>query len=257
MYNAIYCEFLKLKKSNFYLVLVLLTCFFPVMLCLGWLGEGDVVTWNVYIGLVEEMGIIMINLTMYALICAYIYTREFSCNTAQTLFAYPIGRIKIFISKFIVITIMIVCVTFFQMLLTILGGLLLPHEALTREILLGHLRINFYTLIYQYAIIPIAIFIALLSKNVIMPMIYGGLLTVSNLFLLSSGNKIIVNYIPSFYPILILKNSLKTLGKGETSTKVIDNAGLILPNLSIGIAIFTFIIGISLCIIYYLKADID
>ncbi|WP_298841387.1 hypothetical protein [Clostridium sp.] len=37
---------------------------------------------------------------------------------------------------------------------------------------------------------------------------------------------------------------------------VIDNLGVILPNLSIGIAILTFIIEISLCIIYYLKADI-
>ena len=152
---------------------------------------------------------------------------------------------------------MIVCVTLFQILLTFLGGLLLPHEELTREILLGHLRINFYALMYQYAIIPIAIFIALASKNTIMPMVYGGLLTVSNIFLLSSGKKIIFDCVPSLYPILILENSLKTLGKGKTVKIAIDNSGVILPNLSIGIAILTFIIGISLCIIYYLKADIE
>jgi len=257
MYNAIYCEFLKLKKSNFYLILVLLTCFFPVMLCLGWLGQGKFVIWNYYVSQMENVTFTLINVTMYALISAYIYTREFSCNTAQTLFTYPIGRIKIFISKFIVITTLIVFITLFQTLLTFLGGLLLPHEELTREILLGHLRMNFYGLMYQYAIIPIAIFIALLSKDVIMPMVYGGLLTVSNLFLLSSGRKIILECVPSLYPIIILSQSFKTSDKKDMAKMAIDKSGVILPNLSIAIAILTFIVGISLCIAYYLKADID
>ena len=257
MYNAIYCEFLKLKKSYFYLVLLLLTCFMPAILCFGWLIEGRSVSWNFYINQVEEMAFILINIAMYSLISAYIYTREFSCNTAQTLFSYPVGRIKIFISKFIVIISVMFFITTFQILLTFLGGLLLPHEVLTKEILLGHLRINLYALAFQYAILPIAIFIALLSRNVIMQMVYGGLLTVSNIFLLNSGKKAIIDCVPTLYPMVILNNSIKTSGKGEMAKTVIDNSGVILPNISIAIAILTFIVGISLCIIYYSKADID
>jgi len=257
MYNAIYCEFLKLKKSYFYLVLVLVTCFLPVTLFLGWLGQGKFVTWNKYINQVESMTFTLTNISMYALISAYVYTREFSCNTAQTIFSYPISRTKIFLSKFIVIIAVTFCMMVFQLLLTFLGGLLLPHETLTKEILLGHVRMNFYALMYQYAIIPIAIFIALLSKNVIMPMVYGGLLTMSNLFILSFGKKFIVDCIPSIYPILILTKSVKYSGKGETTKIVIDNSGAILSNLNITIAISTFIIGMLICIIYYLKADVD
>ena len=152
MYNAIYCEFLKLKRSNFYLVLLLLTCFFPLMLCLGWLAQGQFVMWNKYISQVENISVVMINLTMYALIAAYIYVREFSCNTAQTLFAYPIGRVKIFISKFIVITIMIVCVTLFQILLTFLGGLLLPHEELLLASTFGEISANNFTEFFPFFI---------------------------------------------------------------------------------------------------------
>ena len=132
-------------------------------------------TWNKYLFQVEQMSFIITNIAMFVLIAAYIYTREFSCNTANILFTYPMSRIKIFMSKLIVILVITLCITVLQILLTVLGGLLLPHEALTREILLGHLKMNLYALIFQYAILPIAIFIALLSRNVIMPMVYGNM----------------------------------------------------------------------------------
>lgn len=257
MYNAIYCEFLKLKKSYFYIVLALLVSFLPATLFLGWLRQGQYVTWNDYILQVESMTFMVVNIVMYAMIASHVFSREFSCNTAQTLYSYPISRIKVFISKFIVIIVIIFSMMLLEILLTILGGMMLPHEELTKEILLGHLKINLYGLIYSYSILPLAIFIALLSRNIIAPIVYGGGVTVINLFILGSGDKSIMDYIPSMYPLVILFDSLKKVGKGESEKIIIESSGVILPNLSITIAVITFIVGIALCVGYYFKADID
>lgn len=256
MFNAIYCEFLKLKKSYFYLVLAAITCFFPILLCLGWGAQGAFVTWNKYIFQVEQMSFMFINIAMYTLISSYIYTREFSCNTANSMFSYPISRTKIFMSKFIVILLITLSITVLQILLTALGGLLLPHEELTKQILLSHLRINLYALLFQYVLLPIAIFISLLSRNVIMPMVYGGLVTVANMFAIGFKNNSISEYIPIIYPIKILFNSFKS-SKVDMGKMVIVNSREILSNTSIIIAISTFVIGMLLCIIYYSKEDID
>lgn len=257
MYNAIYCEFLKLKKSYFFLVLALLVSFFPALLCVGWLGQGAYVRWNRYIFQVESMTFLFINVAMYAMISSYIFSREFSCNTAQTVYSYPVSRTKIFIAKFIVVVIITLFMMILQLLLTILGGMILPHEGLTKEIILGHLRINFYALIFQYAILPIAIFISLLSRNIIMPLVYGGLVTVVNASVTGLEVKYILEYVPLMFPLEILFNSLKSASKGDRDNIIFTGSGVALPNLSIIIAVVTFIIGISLCIGYYFKADID
>ncbi|MHC1685134.1 MAG: ABC transporter permease [Clostridiaceae bacterium] len=257
MYNAIYCEFLKLKKSNFFIVLALMVSFFPGVLCAGWLAQGQYVTWNHYILQAESMAFILINAAMYAVIASYIFSREFSCNTAQTLYSYPVSRIKIFIAKFLVIIIIIFFMMVIQLLLTILGGMILPHEEVTKEIILAHLKVNSYALIFQFDILPIAIFISLLSRNIIAPIVYGGLVTVTNACVMGAGVKTIMDYVPSMYPILILFNSFKTVVNGESESTVFIESGLTLPSLSYTIAFITFMIGVSLCIGYYYKADID
>jgi len=256
MYNVIVCEFLKLKKSYFYLIIVGLICFPPGFLVLGWLMQDDAfVTWNHYIIQAEQMSFMFVNVLIFSVIPGYIYTRENSYNTASTLYSYPISRTKIFGAKMIVISFLMLCIMVLQPLLTILGGLLLSHETLTKEIFLSHLRIHVYALLYHYAILPVAIIIGLLSKNVILPMVYGGVVILVNIFSMGMGMKGI-DYIPTMYPISVLFNSIEYIGTGRQEAIIIPT-GTTLPNVSIIIAVLTFIIGISLCTFYHLKTDID
>ena len=253
MFNLVYCEFLKLKKSHLFLSLAVLTLLVPVLLYIKWHGDHNIIIWDVYLFQEQTATTALINLPMYAFISSYIYTREFSYNTAQTLFSYPISRVKIFISKFIVIITLTSCIMVLQLLFTVFAGLILPHETLTKGILLSHLRLNLYILVAQYAILPIAIFIAQVSRNIIMPMVYGVIMTVFNICLpqLKVG---IIDYIPSTYPIQIMINSFKTnIYRQEI---MIINNSVPLANVSILIGALTFVIGISLCIIHYLKTDI-
>lgn len=257
MYDAIYCEFLKLKRSYFYLVIFLIALFFPGTLCLGWLGQGSHVYWDKYIYQVEQMNFLFMNLSMYALIASYIFSREFSYNTSNTLFSYPLSRIKVFVSKFIVIILIIMATIVIQLALTLLTGLFLPHDALTTDIIINHLKLNGCILLFEIAILPIAIFISLLTKNVIGPIIYSGLATLINMFLVSFADQSISEKIPFIYPLNILTSAVKSVGKGELGKFVIDASSIQLSCTVIIIAILTFLIGMSLSIVYYVKSDIN
>ncbi|QAA30498.1 ABC transporter permease [Clostridium manihotivorum] len=257
MYDAVYCEFLKLKKSYFYLVIFLITLFFPGTLCLGWLGQGSHVYWDKYIYQVEQMNFLFMNLAMYAIIASYIFSREFSYNTSNTLFSYPLSRVKVFVSKFIVIILIITATIILQLALTLLTGLLLPHDALTIDIIINHLKLNGCILIFEIAILPIAIFISLLTKNVIGPVIYSGLATLINMFLVSFADKSMSEKIPFIYPLNILTSAVKEVGKGELGRLVVDASSIQLPYTVMIISALTFVIGMTLSIVYYVKADIN
>ncbi|MCM3767265.1 ABC transporter permease [Neobacillus niacini] len=252
MYNVMYCEFLKLKKSYFYLLLLIGICFFPALMCLGWLGQGAYVYWNRYIFQVEQMTYLFSGTILYVLIAAYIYSREFSCGAANTLFSYPVSRAKIFMAKFIIIVLFIFGAIILQLLLTILGGLLLPHEPLTMAIMEEHLKINLLVLLLQCSLLPVAILITLLSRNIIMPIIYGAFVTIVNVCIMGLNLDSVAKYIPTLYPITTLFHSFTTDSQGK-----MEFVHFTLSNYSISIAAITFIVSMALCIIYYLKTDID
>ncbi|MBX4270457.1 ABC transporter permease [Clostridium estertheticum] len=253
MFNLIYCEFLKLKKSYLFLALAIIILLPPILLYIKYHAEYNLIIWDTY--LLQEEGCMtaLINLPMYVFISSYIYTREFSYNTAQTLFSYSITRTKIFISKFLTIITITSCIMILQLLFAVLAGALLPHEALTKSIILDHLKMNIYILFAQYAILPIAIFIAQVSRNMILPMVYGGIITTFNMCVPQLKVRII-EYLAITYPIQIMNNSFKT-NIYRQDIMIINNS-IPLPSVSIMLAISTFIIGITMCITYYLKTDI-
>ncbi|MBW9154546.1 ABC transporter permease [Clostridium estertheticum] len=252
MFNLIHCEFLKLKKSYLFLTIAIIILLPPILIYIKYHAEYNLIIWDMYL-LQEEGCMTLINLPMYVFISSYIYTREFSYNTAQTLFSYSITRTKIFISKFLTIITMTSCIMILQLLFAVLAGLLLPHEALAKRIIIDYLKMNIYILFAQYAILPIAIFIAQVSRNMILPMVYGGIITVFNMCVpqIKSG---IIEYLAITYPIQIMTNSFKT-NIYRQDIMIINNS-IPLPSVSIVLAISTFIIGITMCIAYYLKNDI-
>ncbi|MCB2353741.1 ABC transporter permease [Clostridium estertheticum] len=253
MFNLIYCEFLKLKKSYLFLTIAIIILIPPILIYIKYHAEYKLIIWDMYLFQEEISTTGLINLPMYAFISSYIYTREFSYNTAQTLFSYSITRTKIFISKFLTIITMTSCIMILQLLFAVLAGLLLPHEALAKRIIIDYLKMNIYILVAQYAILPIAIFIAQVSRNIILPMVYGGIITVFNMCVpqIKSG---IIGYLPFTYPIQIMNNSFKT-NIYRQDIMIINNS-IPLSSVSIMLAISTFIIGITMCITYYLKTDI-
>lgn len=271
MLNAIYCEFLKLKRSKFYLFLLIVTCLFPVLSCSNFLesilsGTNYTMHWTSYIFQAWQFTPCFLTIPVSTLIVSYIFTKEFHFKTMSTLFCYPLSKIKVFFSKLIASGILIAFFIFFQFLLVILIGLLLKHDELTSQIFFTYLKINLYELFCIYAILPIALLISLICKNLIVPLVYSFIISLANMYIsiciinmsrfkpnstvsfLYSNQ----NYFVTYYPELVFQNCVK-------SVKTIMNIRLNsvpMYTSSIFIALIVFTIGIVLCLLYYSKCEI-
>lgn len=259
MFDVIYCELAKLRRSYFFLLILGVICFFPVTLFIGWLGMGQHIEWNNYLLQIEQINVMFINLSLFAITAAYIFTREYTGNTAQALFTYPASRTKIFAAKYLVVTVISSVAILLEVLLVFAFGLLLPHDPLTVDILLGHLRINCFMLIYVNALLPLAVLISILCRNIILPIVCTGLATVLNMMALGIRNikslEAVHQFLPTIYTFDILSNSFR--GDGTNKGIIIVKSGVYLYGAPNFIAAAIFIVGILLCLYFYNKADID
>ena len=130
MFNIIYSEFIKLKKSY-----ILIIALFSGVLMPGIQFVADMASHrNELVALTERVGfledrivdidrisVLFVYIIIFCLIAAYVFSREYTDKTANILYAYPISRIKIFFGKLITIYILIVFVYIIQILTTYLG----------------------------------------------------------------------------------------------------------------------------------------
>ncbi|MFL0249489.1 ABC transporter permease [Clostridium neuense] len=264
MYNVIYCEFLKIKKSHFYLSLIFIVSILPIGITLL-ASKGNSLRNGInYIFLIEQASFNFLTIPLSTLIAAYIFTREFSFKTMSNLFCYPASKLKIFFSKLVFITFLIAGLIFFQLFLALLLGNLFNHVELTSSLLLVYLKLNLYHILCLYAILPIAILIALLCKNSIVPFIYSAVVCICNSymsFFIPMANKNTLgyafknncDYIPTYFPIKILSNCFN-FSEGKVSS-IIPNA--VLLNTTNVVASFTvFAAGTTLCCLYYCKCEV-
>ncbi|URZ04684.1 ABC transporter permease [Clostridium felsineum] len=261
MFNIIYCELLKLKKSHFYLTILFINLVIPIFFLLILIKRLKGI--SEYIYQFEQMSFMFINIPILCLISAYIFSREFSLKTIQTLFCYPISRTKIFISKIITTIIVTTVIMFTQFIMFILIGLVYFHTLISSRILFLQARVYLYCIFTQLLIIMIAVFFAMIFKNTIIPLIFAVLISAANLFIISlcSISKIStvgnvlnenLNYIPSCYSLVILKNSYNII-HSKTLT-MSSNSLLGVP--SIIICIFVIVLELFICNLYYKNCNI-
>ncbi len=249
MFNMIYCEFLKMKRLKIFPTMLGVCAIFPLMF-LFTENKGAVINWNKYM-FREQMGSSFTFILVFIIVAATLVSKEFTDNTARELYSYPTTRIKIFVSKIIVTIIIIAVVYMFKFCIIIVLGLIVPHENLTTNIIFTYLKVNFYIIIFQSALVPITVFIASVSRNLIAPIIYGVSLWMLDIVAFNLSEKV-VQTMPSC---LVMLPIMPLLDK-YNSTAPITASMVTIPQISILSAVVTFIVGIALCTLYYKKADI-
>ena len=162
MLNAIYVEFLKLKRT---LVIPMVTLFaIPITPILNQINSGKVFEWNNYFSVIEAIDMMSFNAIIFSVVTGYLFTREYTDRTASTAYSYPVGKTGVLLSKFIFSTLIIIYVYVLQFLCPIIAGYLVPHKALTTHVLLNHLMVYIYSMLFFIALQPITIFISQFSK---------------------------------------------------------------------------------------------
>ncbi|AAK80001.1 ABC-2 type transport system permease protein/bacitracin transport system permease protein [Clostridium acetobutylicum] len=261
MFNIIYCELLKLRKSYFYLTIMLVNFIIPIMFFL--LLGGSLKNPYKYFYLSEQIYFMFINTPMLCLISAYIFSREFSYKTSQILFCYPQSRTKIFISKILCILILALIALGIQFIMVVLGCALLFHNLISIQTLLFHFKVYSYFLFSEILLLLISTLFSIIFKNTLVPVIYGILIDIINLFILqfcsiykisifSNMLKQNLDYIPCSYNIVILGN----VGNAINNKILHLHSYTLLKTSSIIICIFIIAVELFVCNLYYKRCDI-
>ena len=252
MFNIIYSELIKLKKSY-----VLIIALFSGVVMPGVIFMADMASHrNQLVELTERVGFfeervvdidrisgLVIYIIIFSLIAAYVFSREYTDKTANILYAYPIGRRKIFLGKLITIYTLITVVYIIQVLTTYLSLYIVWGVLPSVKFISTDIKVNLYSMLLQFLLIPIPILIANITRNVIFPIVYGLLGDVIIVLLLGGGASIYSQFCPLTLPSLPLYH----YHNGDPIDFVI----------TIGCAVITFSVFMFLCIYQYSNADID
>lgn len=251
MLNIIYSEFLKLKKSYILVIALISGILMPVMQIIKNIkNDCSVVPLNDRKRLfqydvfdIDRMSILIVYSIIFCLIAAYVFSREYTDKTSNILYTYPISKGKVFIGKFITIYMLIAFVYLIQILTTYLGlyiewGVLPPIKFVIKD-----MKVNIYSMLLQFLLIPIPVLIANITKNIIFPIIYGLLGDVMVGLLLGSGAKIYSQFFPLTLPAL----PFYYYHKGDPIDFVVTIIG----------AVITFCLFMFLCIYHYSNVDIE
>lgn len=145
-----------------------------------------VVVWENYF----TDAVMMINMLMaiglFSLLAGYIFSREYQENTINTMFTYPISRIRFFISKLIVMLILISITLAGSFILLVFLGLTINHETLTLGILLYYIKTYIFMIAMHFALIPIVAFLCIYNKSIIPPIILAVSAITLNLIIMNT-----------------------------------------------------------------------
>ena len=235
MLNAIYCEFLKLKKSYIWILILVgglaMTSFLDFIILIS----KDKRTFESYASNTEMVNFLLLYNILFSLIVGYVFSREHEEKTSNILYSYPMPRIKIFMAKFITIDILIFLVYLIELISIYLGYYLLYKKLPESTFIVKHIIQNIYSLIFRYLLIPIPILITNISRNIMAPVVYG---VIVEILMGTIANE----YFPFFAPYYFVMETYK-----PNLTNITYSA--------VG-CVICFVIFMSISIYHYNKADI-
>jgi bacitracin transport system permease protein len=211
MYNYLYAEILKLKRSKTIISLYLSGILFPLF----WFVLSNFIdnkqTWEVYVSESGSTFFMVIETIVFALLASHMFLREYSNNTAGLLHCYPVKRVSIYAIKLAVIYIIVTAVYITYFILIFLGGFFIVKEPLSKEFLLLHLKMYAISLLFQYSIIPFMAFVANLIKNQTISALFAIFIMFTNSAAFMLGKQ---NVWPLMLPYISVINPYKPLDIG-------------------------------------------
>lgn len=249
MFNIIYAEFLKLKKSYLVIIALVAAVFIPVLQCIQVLSTDYIMASKVlsdalfmsYRVDIEVVCFQFLYIVIFSLIAGYIFSREFSDKTANVIFVYPFSRIKIFMGKLFTVYAIIA--------FTYIIGFVAAHLTLyiswgrfaSIDMIIVDIKVNLWSMLAQFLIVLIPIMIANFTKNIIIPVVYGIIAAVSSAFVMLIGIYMQID------PLMLAALPVYHFYIG-------DPIDFVLVALNV---VITFIVFMSLCLYQYANVNID
>jgi ABC-2 type transport system permease protein len=182
-------EYLKLSRSGIFWITILLFIFIPFMMSLlffvqkypeisgklGMIGtKANMLRfgkpdWSNFLGLLTQ-GIAAIGLMGFGFVTSWVFGREYSDRTVKDILALPVSRSYIVLSKFIIVTIWCILLTFIFIVSGLVCGQLIGISGWSAEIVLQSVyKFTIVSLLTLLLITPVAFF-ASYGRGYLLPM---------------------------------------------------------------------------------------
>ena len=130
--------------------------------------------------------ILLIGVLLYGLIATFLINREYQEDTLKTLLTIPVSRMDFILSKFILLFIWIMILTSVAWGLNLILGLIGQFEGLTSTVLLQSFKEYVITGSLLFLLTPPVIFITLLFKSFVAPIMFTIIITITNITIINS-----------------------------------------------------------------------
>ena len=240
MLTFIQMEFLKLKRSNIFLLSLGGAILPPLLMFIAVTTFGEGNTFDMLFTNVNMYMSALFAVLLFAIIIAYLFGREYNEHTLKTMLTIPISREKFLLAKYLMFLVWILIITVATSLSTVIFGFIAGLEGFTLKLFVNSFAQLLYAKVLLFLTFSPFVFLSLFITNMVPAMVGGASLTLVNMLIYGQTW---APYVPWVCPYLIASGEI-----AEYSASVTVSYGIILA---------TFLIGLAISYIYFTRKDVS
>jgi ABC-2 type transport system permease protein/bacitracin transport system permease protein len=232
-------EFLKLKRSNIFLLSLIGAVLPPLLMFIAVSAFDEGNTFEMLFSNVNMYMSALFAILIFAIIISYLFGREYNEHTLKTMLTIPVSRGKFLLSKYVMFLVWIMILTVVTSISTLIFGFAAGLEGFSVKLFIDSFSQLLFANVLLFLTFSPFVFISLFITNMVPAMVGGAGLTLANLMVYGQNW---APFVPWVCPYLIASGEI-----AEYSTSITVSYGIILA---------TFVIGLVISYIYFTKTDV-
>ena len=239
MLTFIEMEFIKLKRSNIFLLSLVGAILPPLLMFIAVTAFDEGQSFEALFTNVNMYMSAMFAILLFAIIISYLFGREYNEHTLKSMLTIPISRGKFLVSKYIMFLVWIMILTVVTSISATVFGFIAGLDGFTVKLFMDSFAELLFANVLLFLTFSPFVFVSLFITNMVPAMVGGAGLSLENLMIYGQSW---APYVPWTCPYLIASGEI---AEYATST-----------SLSYGIILATFLIGLAISYIYFTKKDV-
>ncbi|MEE1149389.1 ABC transporter permease [Methanobrevibacter sp. UBA212] len=239
MLTFIEMEFLKLKRSNIFLLSLIGAILPPLLMFIAVFAFDEGHTFELLFSNVNMYMSALFAILLYAIMISYLFGREYNEHTLKTMLTIPVSRGKFLLSKYVMFLVWILILTVVTTLSTMVLGFVAGLDGFSLKLFIDSFAQLLFANVLLFLTFSPFVFISLFITNMVPAMVGGAGLALVNMMIYGQTW---APYVPWVCPYLI------------ASGEIAEYSGSV--TLSYAVILATFAIGLVISYIYFTKTDV-
>ena len=239
MLTFIEMEFLKLKRSNIFLLSLIGAILPPLLMFIAVFAFDEGHTFELLFSNVNMYMSALFAILLYAIMISYLFGREYNEHTLKTMLTIPVSRGKFLLSKYVMFLVWILILTVVTTLSTMVLGFVAGLDGFSLKLFIDSFAQLLFANVLLFLTFSPFVFISLFITNMVPAMVGGAGLALVNMMIYGQTW---APYVPWVCPYLIASGEI-----AEYSSSI---------TLSYAVILATFAMGLVISYIYFTKTDV-